>query len=239
MKKNNKKMVLDLGCGHGFNTFYLNKKGYLVIGIDISKENIDICRQRYKNINFEVGNAEKLDFKDKIFDEIYTMDILEHVNDLELVINEIRRILKKRGKLIVNIPYYKSEYWLLKVRPTYFQEIHHVRIFKENELENFLKNKNFSLFKKLKIGFLQHFELYFLFKKKNQSKVQTGIGSWRDSFLGIMFHTAMLFFSPIIFYTPLKYIPIWIITLPIGYIINFFGNKFFPKSLFYEFIKNN
>jgi hypothetical protein len=37
--------------------------------------------------------------------------------------------------------------------------------------------------------------------------------------------------------TPLKYIPLWIITLPIGWLINSVGNMYFPKSFYYEFIK--
>jgi len=47
----------------------------------------------------------------------------------------------------------------------------------------------------------------------------------------------MLLFDPFILKTPLKYFPIWVFTLPIGMFINFFGNKIFPRSVYYEFIK--
>jgi len=50
-------------------------------------------------------------------------------------------------------------------------------------------------------------------------------------------HAIMLYFDPLVLKTPLVYFPIWIITLPVGAIINYFGNIFFPKSFYYEFIK--
>lgn len=238
MKLMKTKEILEIGCGQGFNTYLLSKnKLNSVIGIDLSVKDIKIAQQRYPGITFSMMNAEKLKFKDNSFDYVIALQILEHVDNLDQVLDEIARVLKVKGRLVASIPFYKSEKWLLKVRPSYFKEIHHVRIFKYNELEKHCQHKGLTLVKKKRVGFLQHVELYLLFKRKITSNNQTSIGSWRDTFWTKTVHAIMLFFDPICLQTPLKFFPIWIIAIPFGFVINFIGNIFFPKSLDYEFIK--
>ena len=230
--------ILDLGCGDGFFSFVLSKrKNNKVIGIDLSKESIKIAKKRYPNIEFKVMDIEKTTFTKAYFDEVYAMDVLEHVDHLNDALNEVERIIKKRGRLIINVPHPKSEKWLLKIRPSYFKEIHHVRIFKEKELDSMITKMGFNLVLKKRMGFLQHLELYFLFKRRINSDKQTSIGSWRDSYLTKTIHAAMLYFDPMVLKTPLAFFPIWFITLPLGSAINFLGDKVLPKSIYYEFIK--
>lgn len=231
------KKILEIGSGEGFNSYALGKKGNEVIGIDLSQKNIAISKKRYPNVTFLLMDAERLKFKSESFDEVYAMDILEHVDNLNKVLESVKRVLKKKGRFVVNIPYHKSEHWLLKIRPTFHKEIHHVRIFGENELEKTMKKIRFMLLKKEKRDFLQHIELYFLFKRKIRSKTQVSIGSWRDNPFTIFIHVAVLYFNPAVLKTPLIYFPIWVFTVPIGEFINFFGNKIFPRSVYYEFIK--
>lgn len=229
--------TLEIGSGQGFNTYLLSKKNPHVIGIDLSKEDVTLSKKRYPGVIFLVMNAEKMKFKNSYFSEVYALDILEHVDNLEKVLTEVHRVLKKGGLFKINIPHYTSEAWLLKLRPTYFKEIHHVRVFKENELDGLLKKHGFNIGKKEKRGFLQHIELYFLFKRKVDSKTQLSIGSWRDNIYTKSLHAIMLYFDPLVLNTPLVYFPLWIVTLPLGIIINFIGNIFFPKSFYYEAIK--
>jgi SAM-dependent methyltransferase len=236
------KNILEIGCGQGFNTYLLSKnENNKVVGVDLSDQNIKIANKRYKGVNFLVMDVSKLNFENEYFDSVYAMDILEHVDDLNSVLRECCRVLKQGGKFIINVPAEKSEAWLLKIRPTYFQEIHYVRIFndKRNELENILQKFNFEVVKKIPRDFLHHIELYWLFTRKKKSSTQLGIGNWRDTKINMLIHIGLLFFDNDVFITPLKYIPIWIITLPIGTFINFFGNRVFPKSFYYEFVKIN
>ena len=239
MRKNDsKKKILEIGSGQGFHAYLLSKnKNNNVLGIDLSKEDVEISKKRYPNIKFRAMSAEKLIFKDRYFDEIYAMDVLEHVNNLQKTLDEISRVLKIGGKVIINIPHYKSEKWLLSIRPSYFKEIHHVRVFKEDELDKLMKEKKFITLKKKKEGFLQHVELFFLFNRRISSKTQLSIGSWRDNIFTKALHAAMLYFDPIVIHTSLVYFPIWIITIPAGYIANLLGNIYFPKSFYYEFKK--
>ena len=77
-----------------------NKQSFLW-GIDISKENIKRAeKNKYcKREIFLQGNAEKLDFKDNFFDEVYIYEVLEHVGNLGGVLNEIKRILRIQNYL--------------------------------------------------------------------------------------------------------------------------------------------
>jgi hypothetical protein len=126
----------------------------------------------------------------------------------------------------------------LKIRPTYHQEIHHVRIFKEGEMESLLGKYGFSLIKKEREGFIENFALYYLFKTSPASSTQLAIGDWNRNLMSKIVFVLFLLMSKKVLTTRLRYFPIWIITLPIGMVINYFGNKSFPKSQYYEFSKN-
>lgn len=230
------KKALDIGCGQGFNTYVLAKK-YDAIGVDLSEENIEVAKARYKTAEFRRMNAEELEFADGEFDYVYAIDVLEHVDNLGPVIREVYRVLGTGGKFIVNVPAEKSENWLSKIRPKYFEEIHHVRIFRDDELERVLTRAGFVMTKQQAKGCLQHLELYYLFTRKNPTSTQLGVGTWRDSTISKIVHVSLLYFDPTILHTPLKYFPLYVFSLPIGYIVNYFGNKMFPKSFYHEFVK--
>lgn len=233
------KKILDIGCGDGHNMYYLSKwKQNLVIGIELSQDTIRIAKKRYPNLDIRHMNAEKIKFQNQEFDEVYAIDILEHVDKLDKVVKEIYRVIKVGGKLIVGVPYEKSERLLLKIRPSYFREIHHVRIFKGAELEQLMAGNGFNLVSKKRDGFLSHINLIYQFLTTKKSNTQCSIGDWRDNIFSRLIFVSVSFFQPYILKTNGKYIPIWIITLPIGYLLNYFGNKRLPKSIRYEFIRS-
>lgn len=230
------KNILEVGCGQGFHANTLVSKNTSVTAIDISEKDVEISKTRYSGVNFLVMDSQKMEFENDSFDEVYAIDVLEHVDSLDTVLSEMARVTKKDGFLMVDVPYYKSEYWLLKIRPSYFEEIHHVRIFQELELDGLLAGK-MNLLQKKKIGFLQHMELFFMFKFGGRSGTQLGIGNWRDNIFTKILHVSVLYFDPVILKTGLIILPLWVVTLPIGYLINLIGNAHFPKTIRYKFIK--
>lgn len=231
--------ILELGCGKGRNASVLAKRqNTTVTGVDLSSDNIAMAKNSHPNVNFFVMPAEKLEFPDSKFDEVHAFDIYEHVDDFPIALRETVRVMKPGGKLIVNVPAPKSEEWLLKVRPSYFKEIHHVRIFRGTELQDIAEQNGLRMTKKEARDFSDHVILYYVFKTTKNSDSQLGVGNWRDSLLGKILFGMHAFTKPeLVFTSPLKYIPFWIITLPIGIVVNFIGNRFFPKSMRYEFIK--
>lgn len=101
----NGKKTLDYCCGSGLNSVFFSKIGANVIGIDISKESIDVARQRFKKHNltdyeFFQMDAHSLNFEDNYFDVIFCYKSLLYLN-LDKAFKELSRVLKHDGKLII------------------------------------------------------------------------------------------------------------------------------------------
>lgn len=101
------KRVLDVGCGTGILLKELvSKKQFKeAIGIDLSKEMLSVARRNNKNekMKFALASMNKIPFKDGYFDLIISTNALDCVEDVEKVLKELFRTLKKRGKLIFSI----------------------------------------------------------------------------------------------------------------------------------------
>lgn len=97
-------LMLDAGCGEGVVTEYLAKKKFKIIGIDKSFEKVkEAFRNCRKNI-FLVADINDLPFKENTFDVVFSLDVLEYVNDTKRVFKEFSHTLKPRGKLIISLP---------------------------------------------------------------------------------------------------------------------------------------
>jgi len=98
--------ILDLGCGNGrFYEMFKNKK-IDYIGIDNSKELIEIAKKKFPNANFQVNNALNLSFPSDYFDKVYAVAVLHHIPSREFrlqFLKEAKRVLKQEGLLILTV----------------------------------------------------------------------------------------------------------------------------------------
>jgi len=96
--------LLDVGCGGGLLSEPMCRLGAKVTGIDATRENINIAKIHAKKnklkINYVTASPEKLIIKNK-FDVILNMEIVEHVDDLNLFIKKSSKLLKKNGLMFV------------------------------------------------------------------------------------------------------------------------------------------
>lgn len=97
------KKVLDVGCGTGFFAFNAAKKGAKVLGIDFSKEAIDLAKSQYchPNLNFQIIDVNKIDDK---FDVIVSNGTLEHMDNPLKTLKLFKCHLKPKGKIIITSP---------------------------------------------------------------------------------------------------------------------------------------
>ncbi|TRZ50666.1 methyltransferase domain-containing protein [bacterium] len=102
--------ILDLGCGAGLNSVKLLQRGFSVVGIDVSDNMLDLARKNCleagspADATFQLGNAEELDFPDDSFDAVVAMGLIEYLKWDRWALQEMHRVLKPGGYLIVTVP---------------------------------------------------------------------------------------------------------------------------------------
>jgi ubiquinone/menaquinone biosynthesis C-methylase UbiE len=102
------KRVLDLSCGEGSNTRILAKKGATIVGVDLSKEMIQLARQNEKKerlgIRYYVSDASDLkELESECFDVVTCFMALMDIERYEEAISEVTRVLKKNGRFVFSI----------------------------------------------------------------------------------------------------------------------------------------
>jgi cyclopropane fatty-acyl-phospholipid synthase-like methyltransferase len=137
--------TLDLGCGNGYYSNYLSKKGYEVTGIDISKEIIEYANKEYKNKNLKFIKAD-------VFSKELLKDKYEFLLDVGLFHNilpekrkeyskRVSDLLENNGKMLVfcfdkrektfnNKDYYLNT--LINITSYPLSKIEIINTFKEN-----------------------------------------------------------------------------------------------------------
>ena len=96
--------ILDIGCGGGLLCEPLSKLGAQVVGIDASEKNIKIAKIHAKKnnlrINYYCASPENFISKEK-FDVVLNMEIIEHVQNVNLFLKESSKFLKKNGIMFI------------------------------------------------------------------------------------------------------------------------------------------
>lgn len=95
--------LLDIGCADGTTTnqIYKSFPNLKITGLDFYKKAIDFARKTKPWINFVVGDAHNLPFKNGSFELVTIIETLEHLENPQEVLKEIHRVLKKNGYLII------------------------------------------------------------------------------------------------------------------------------------------
>ena len=146
--------ILDIGCGGGLVSEPMARLGANVTGIDASEKNINIAKLHSEKgglkINYLNASPENLEHIEK-FDIILNLEIVEHVNNVNLYIKSCYKLLKKNGLMFTAtlnrsfISYIKAiigaEY-ILRWLPIGTHDWN--KFIKPEELEKFLSDEKFS-----------------------------------------------------------------------------------------------
>lgn len=97
--------ILELGCGNGLSARMLKDRGHRVIGTDLSYFFLE-CTHKWQNkrLRYLACNAMDLPFGENTFDLVCSNELIEHVTDAEKVLDEMIRVAKNGGRIIIAGP---------------------------------------------------------------------------------------------------------------------------------------
>jgi ubiquinone/menaquinone biosynthesis C-methylase UbiE len=101
------KIVLDLASGEGYGSHILAQTAVKVIGVDIDEETINFARGNYKaqpNLEFLVGSCSLVPLAAQSVDMVTSFETIEHHDQHEEMMLEIKRVLRPGGSLIISSP---------------------------------------------------------------------------------------------------------------------------------------
>ncbi len=106
--------ILDLGCGNGNVLDLLQQKSDArLYGIDLSEKMIQQAKKRFGDkVELQIGDAEKLPYRERFFDIIICNASFHHYIHPDMVIEEMKRVLKPQGTIILGDPTAPFEWYL-------------------------------------------------------------------------------------------------------------------------------
>ncbi len=163
--------VLEIGSGHGFFLEIMKTNGFDIIGYDISKEKRKYSKKVTDVPVYDININEKIPADNK-FDIVVLFHTLEHIIDLITLLKNIKKLLKPKGKILIEVP--NSDDFHLKLNKFYkefYWERAHIHYFNPKILENIIHK---SGFKNIRIVGVQRYgiENFFHWKLKNKPQIE-------------------------------------------------------------------
>jgi len=135
--------LLDIGCGTGANLPMLRDfvGDGRVVGADFSPLALQFAQRHPASHNVLLLRADglKLPFADDSFDIVTMLDVLEHLEDDCLALQEVRRVLRPGGALVWSVPAYQ------KLWSAHDEALHHFRRYEFRALQKLMRTEGFSI----------------------------------------------------------------------------------------------
>ncbi len=100
------KDVLDIACGEGYGTAALALVARSAVGVDRDAESVRHAAARYMamNVGFRTGDCTQIPAGDASFDLAVSFETIEHLNEQERMLGELKRVLRPNGVLVISSP---------------------------------------------------------------------------------------------------------------------------------------
>lgn len=145
--------VLDIG---GFDGYWLSKQ------LAKTKVCVDINPQRkYENVTYVQTDALALPFADEYFDQVFAFDVIEHVDDDKQFLQEVHRVTKPNGQIIISTPHKHISIFPPFLTGWVNRRWGHYRVsgYLENELREIIPESDVAKFLFLRESFSRAFHL--------------------------------------------------------------------------------
>ncbi|MEJ5358211.1 MAG: rhamnan synthesis F family protein [Desulfobacterales bacterium] len=129
------KDVLDIASGEGYGANLLAEVAKTVIGVDISENAVRHAKKKYNkaNLDFKTGSCAEIPLPDKSIDVCVSFETIEHHDQHDVMMIEIKRVLRENGVLILSTP---DKYHYSTERD--FKNPFHVRELYRQDFENLM-----------------------------------------------------------------------------------------------------
>lgn len=99
-------IVLDIACGTGYGAKLMSKEAKKVFGVDVDGKTVEYAKENYSavNITYKVGSATDIPLADRTVDVVVSYETIEHLDDYDKFLSEIKRVLKPGGRLLISTP---------------------------------------------------------------------------------------------------------------------------------------
>lgn len=164
--------ILDIGCGTGNYTFALQKLGFNLVGLDISREMLDKAATKSQDIQWILGDARTLAGINQTFDACTCILATHHIQSLSSLFSSIYRVLKPGGAFLIftATPTQMKHYWLNHYFPTIIPDT--VKCLVEySELENLLSEQSFERIESSPFFIDKYFQDLFLHAGKYRPEI--------------------------------------------------------------------
>jgi SAM-dependent methyltransferase len=158
--------VVDVGCGLGHASVFAAKQGAEVVGIDISRPEIEGLTQRFGEVQVNnrrragrplravVSDCNPIPLPDKYATVVLAMEVLEHVDDPARFMNELLRIGHPGARYLIAVPDPLCESVQRKIAPpSYWEKPNHLRVFDREDFQQLLEAAGLVVDQRLYYGF--------------------------------------------------------------------------------------
>lgn len=100
------KKVLDIASGSGYGSLVLAGSAEKVVGVEVDALSVEYAKKHYirSNLTFMVGDGVDIPLEDDTMDAVVTFETIEHIRDYRKFLQEVKRVLKPNGILIISTP---------------------------------------------------------------------------------------------------------------------------------------
>jgi len=161
--------ILEIGSGYGFFLSEMNKRGYDIKGIEISKSRRFASKKISDSVVYDYDLTQSVPDIGK-YDVVVLFAVMEYISNPIQFLSNIRQLLNKKGKIIIKSP--NVEDFQLKLNNNYqswFWQRAHINYLTQKILKLILRK---SMFKKIKIRGLQRYSIENMFMWKFTGKPQ-------------------------------------------------------------------
>ena len=109
--------ILDVGCGEGLAEVVIGRlhiSQLRLVGIDLVPSKVAAARQETiahnQRVGFAAADACRLPFKDGVFDSIYCVAVLQHIDEVDTAVREFARVTAPRGRVLAVEPDNSARY---------------------------------------------------------------------------------------------------------------------------------